>query len=127
VGVPHRDFEPITGPGAPARRAVHQRSGPQLRCVLVLPAQGGLTTLCRAVPYNHANVEPTICLFSVFVNTRREVSRHRPGSLSLHPSGVTPTPAAGRWRRPRRVYFDETAVMVDTFRPGALGEALGLR
>ena len=46
------------------------------------------------------------------------------GSLSLHPAGFTHGPQPGAAEASIGVeYFDETAVMVDTFRPLDLGEA----
>jgi homogentisate 1,2-dioxygenase len=46
------------------------------------------------------------------------------GSLSLHPAGFTHGPQPGAVEASLGVdYFDETAVMVDTFRPLELGEA----
>ncbi len=50
------------------------------------------------------------------------------GSLSLHPSGFTHGPQPGAPEAALGVdYFDETAVMVDTFRPLDLGEgAIGV-
>jgi homogentisate 1,2-dioxygenase len=46
------------------------------------------------------------------------------GSFSLHPSGVTHGPQPGAVEASLGAeQFDETAVMVDTFRPLDLGEA----
>jgi homogentisate 1,2-dioxygenase len=46
------------------------------------------------------------------------------GSISLHPGGHSHGPQPGAYERSIGVeYFDELAVMVDTFRPLRLGEA----
>jgi len=46
--------------------------------------------------------------------------------MSLHPSGCTHGPQPGAVEAALGAdYFDETAVMVDTFRPLQLGEAAG--
>jgi len=48
------------------------------------------------------------------------------GSISLHPSGCTHGPQPGAVEAAIGAdYFDETAVMVDTFRPLQLGAAAG--
>jgi homogentisate 1,2-dioxygenase len=49
--------------------------------------------------------------------------RHRPGLVSLHPGGHPHGPQPGAYERSIGVeFFDELAVMVDTFRPLELGE-----
>ena len=45
------------------------------------------------------------------------------GSVSLHPGGHAHGPQPGAYEKSIGIeYFDETAVMVDTFRPLELGE-----
>jgi homogentisate 1,2-dioxygenase len=81
--------------------------------------------LAIPVPYNHANVDSDELMFYVGGNYEaRKGSGIGLGSLSLHPSGFTHGPQPGAAEAALGVdYFDETAVMVDTFRPLEMGEA----
>jgi homogentisate 1,2-dioxygenase len=81
--------------------------------------------LAVPVPYNHANVDSDELMFYVGGNYEaRKGSGIGLGSLSLHPAGFTHGPQPGAVEAALGVdYFDETAVMVDTFRPLELGEA----
>ena len=71
------------------------------------------------VPYNHHNVDSDEMLFYTGGNYEaRRGSGIEQGSISLHPGGFTHGPQPGAVERAIGVdYFDELAVMVDTFRP----------
>jgi homogentisate 1,2-dioxygenase len=77
------------------------------------------------VPYYHSNVDSDEVMFYVGGDYEaRTGSGIDIGSISLHPGGFAPG------RQPSAIeasigveYFDELAVMVDTFRPLELGEA----
>ena len=78
------------------------------------------------VPYYHSNVDSDEIMFYVDGDYEaRKGSGIGKGSISVHPGGHAARPAAGRRPRARSAshYFDELAVMVDTFRPLELGEA----
>ena len=91
-------------------------------------------TSCRAkwtttrtaipVPYNHHNVDSDEVMFYCGGNYEaRRGSGIEQGSISLHPSGFTHGPQPGAAERSIGAdYFDELAVMVDTFRPLELCE-----
>jgi homogentisate 1,2-dioxygenase len=71
------------------------------------------------VPYNHHNVDSDEVIFYTGGNYEaRRGSGIEQGSISVHPSGFTHGPQPGAVERAIGVeYFDELAVMVDTFRP----------
>ncbi len=120
-----RDFEPITG-RVHQPPPVHQTfEGPNFVVCSFCPRKVDYHPLAVPVPYNHANVDSDELLFYVGGNYEaRKGSGIGLGSLSLHPSGFTHGPQPGAVEAAIGVdYFDETAVMVDTFRPLALGEA----
>jgi homogentisate 1,2-dioxygenase len=76
------------------------------------------------VPYYHANVDSDEVMFYCGGDYEaRKGSGIGPGSISLHPGGHShgPQPSAIE-RSLGKEYFDELAVMVDTFRPLELGE-----
>jgi homogentisate 1,2-dioxygenase len=77
------------------------------------------------VPYYHSNVDSDEVMFYVGGDYEaRKGSGINIGSISLHPGGYAhgPQPAAIEASLGAE-YFDELAVMVDTFRPLELGEA----
>ncbi|TCO64523.1 homogentisate 1,2-dioxygenase [Actinocrispum wychmicini] len=120
-----RDFEPITG-RVHQPPPVHQTfEGPNFVVCSFCPRKVDYHPLAVPVPYNHANVDSDELMFYVGGNYEaRKGSGIGLGSLSLHPSGVTHGPQPGAVEGALGVdYFDETAVMVDTFRPLELGEA----
>jgi len=119
------DFEPITG-------RVHQPPPmhqtfecPGFVVCSFCPRKVDYHPLAVPVPYNHANVDSDELMFYVGGNYEaRRGSGIGLGSLSLHPAGCSHGPQPGAVEAALGVeYFDETAVMVDTFRPLALGEA----
>jgi homogentisate 1,2-dioxygenase len=77
------------------------------------------------VPYYHSNVDSDEVMFYVAGNYEaRKGSGIKPGSVSLHPGGHSHGPQPGATEGSLGVeFFDETAVMVDTFAPLELGEA----
>jgi len=76
------------------------------------------------VPYYHSNVDSDEVMFYVDGDYEaRKGSGIGKGSISLHPGGHSHGPQPGAVERALGVeFFDELAVMVDTFRPLALGE-----
>ncbi|MET0135066.1 MAG: homogentisate 1,2-dioxygenase [Kibdelosporangium sp.] len=120
-----RDFEPITG-RVHQPPPVHQTfEGPNFVVCSFCPRKVDYHPLAVPVPYNHANVDSDELMFYVGGNYEaRKGSGIGLGSLSLHPSGVTHGPQPGAVEASLGAErFDETAVMVDTFRPLELGEA----
>jgi homogentisate 1,2-dioxygenase len=81
--------------------------------------------LAVPVPYYHSNVDSDEVMFYVDGDYEaRKGSGIGKGSVSLHPGGHPHGPQPGAAERSLGAeFFDELAVMVDTFRPLALGEA----
>ena len=77
------------------------------------------------VPYYHSNVDSDEIMFYVDGDYEaRKGSGIGKGSISVHPGGHAHGPQTGAYEKSIGVhYFDELAVMVDTFRPLELGEA----
>lgn len=120
-----RDFEPITG-RVHQPPPVHQTfEGPNFVVCSFVPRKVDYHPLAVPVPYNHANVDSDELMFYVGGDYEaRKGSGIGIGSLSLHPAGCTHGPQPGAVEASLGAErFDETAVMVDTFRPLALGEA----
>ena len=76
------------------------------------------------VPYYHSNVDSDEVMFYVAGDYEaRKGSGIGVGSISLHPGGHAHGPQPGAMEAALGAeYFDELAVMVDTFRPLELGE-----
>ncbi len=113
------DFEPITG-RVHQPPPVHQTfEGPNFVICSFVPRKVDYHPLAIPVPYNHANVDSDEVLFYCGGSYEaRKGSGVEQGSISLHPSGFTHGPQPGAPERSIGVdYFDELAVMVDTFRP----------
>ena len=118
------DFMPITG-------KVHQP--PPVHQVLegwnfvicnFLPRKVDYHPLAVPVPYYHSNVDSDEVMFYVGGDYEaRKGSGINVGSVSLHPGGYAhgPQPSAIEASLGAE-YFDESAVMVDTFAPLELGE-----
>jgi homogentisate 1,2-dioxygenase len=120
-----RDFEPITG-RLHQPPPVHQTfAGPRFVVCSFCPRKADYHPLAIPVPYNHANVDSDEMMFYVGGDYgARKGSGIGIGSISLHPSGCTHGPQPGAVEGALGVdYLDETAVMVDTFRPLNLGPA----
>ncbi|MEJ6548920.1 homogentisate 1,2-dioxygenase [Corynebacterium sp. USCH3] len=77
------------------------------------------------VPYYHSNVDSDEVMFYVDGDYEaRKGSGIASGSITLHPGGHPHGPQPGATETSiGKEYFDELAVMVDTFQPLSLGEA----
>lgn len=120
-----RDFEPITG-RVHQPPPVHQvfEATNFVVCNFV-PRKVDYHPLAIPVPYYHSNVDSDEIMFYVDGDYEaRKGSGIGRGSISVHPGGHAHGPQPGATEGSIGVeYFDELAVMVDTFRPLELGEA----
>ncbi|MBO4208828.1 homogentisate 1,2-dioxygenase [Micromonospora echinofusca] len=119
------DFEPITG-RIHQPPPVHQTfQGPNFVICSFVPRKVDYHPEAIPVPYNHHNVDSDEMLFYTGGNYEaRRGSGIGQGSISLHPAGFTHGPQPGAVERAIGAdFFDELAVMVDTFRPLDLCEA----
>ncbi len=118
------DFEPITGRihQPPPVHQVFEGNGFVI-CNFV-PRKVDYHPLSVPVPYYHSNVDSDEVMFYVGGNYEaRKGSGIGQGSISLHPGGHAHGPQPGAVERSLGTeFFDELAVMVDTFRPLELGE-----
>jgi homogentisate 1,2-dioxygenase len=118
------DFEPITG-RVHQPPPVHQvfEGGNFVICNFV-PRKVDYHPLSIPVPYYHSNVDSDEVMFYCGGDYEaRKGSGIGQGSISLHPGGYAHGPQPGAYEKSIGVeYFDELAVMVDTFRPLELGE-----
>jgi homogentisate 1,2-dioxygenase len=118
------DFEPITG-RVHQPPPVHQVfEGANFVICNFVPRKVDYHPLSVPVPYYHSNVDSDEVMFYVAGNYEaRKGSGIGPGSISLHPGGHSHGPQPGAVEAALGAeFFDELAVMVDTFRPLALGE-----
>ncbi len=119
------DFMPITGK-VHQPPPVHQVfEGHNFVVCNFLPRKVDYAPGSIPVPYYHSNVDSDEVMFYVAGDYEaRKGSGINLGSISLHPGGYAhgPQPSAVEASIGAE-YFDETAVMVDTFRPLELGEA----
>jgi homogentisate 1,2-dioxygenase len=119
------DFEPVTG-RVHQPPPVHQVfEGTNFVICNFVPRKVDYHPLAIPVPYYHSNVDSDEVMFYVDGDYEaRKGSGIGKGSISLHPGGHSHGPQPGAVEGSLGVeYFDELAVMVDTFRPLALGEA----
>ncbi|MPZ62958.1 MAG: homogentisate 1,2-dioxygenase [Propionibacteriales bacterium] len=118
------DFEPITG-RVHQPPPVHQVfEGHNFVVCNFCPRKVDYHPLSVPVPYYHSNVDSDEVMFYVAGDYEaRKGSGINVGSVSLHPGGYAhgPQPSAIEASLGAE-YFDELAVMVDTFRPLELGE-----
>ncbi len=118
------DFEPITG-RIHQPPPVHQVfEGHNFVICNFVPRKVDYHPLSVPVPYYHSNVDSDEVMFYVAGDYEaRKGSGINVGSISLHPGGYAhgPQPSAIEASLGAE-YFDELAVMVDTFRPLELGE-----
>jgi homogentisate 1,2-dioxygenase len=118
------DFEPITG-RVHQPPPVHQvfEAHSFVICNFV-PRKVDYHPLAVPVPYYHSNVDSDEVMFYVGGDYEaRKGSGIGQGSISLHPGGHSHGPQPGAVERSLGAeFFDELAVMVDTFRPLDLGE-----
>ena len=120
-----RDFEPITG-RVHQPPPVHQVfEGNNFVICNFVPRKVDYHPLAVPVPYYHSNVDSDEVMFYCGGDYEaRKGSGIGQGSISLHPGGHPHGPQPGAMERSIGVdFFDELAVMVDTFRPLRLGEA----
>ncbi|HVB45445.1 MAG TPA: homogentisate 1,2-dioxygenase domain-containing protein [Streptosporangiaceae bacterium] len=118
------DFEPIVK-RTHAPPPVHQTfEGPNFVICSFCPRPLDFDPQSVPIPYNHHNVDSDEMMFYVAGDySARKGSGVGIGSVTLHPSGFThgPTPGAAeaviRGMEAGRITTDETAVMIDTFRP----------
>jgi len=119
-----RDFEPITGRihQPPPVHQVFEGRGFVI-CNFV-PRKVDYHPLSVPVPYYHSNVDSDEVMFYCGGDYEaRKGSGIAQGSISLHPGGHTHGPQPGAMERSLGAeFFDELAVMIDTFTPLELGE-----
>jgi homogentisate 1,2-dioxygenase len=118
------DYEPITGRvhQPPPAHQVFEGNGFVI-CNFV-PRKVDYHPLSIPVPYYHSNVDSDEVMFYTGGDyAARKGSGIGQGSVSLHPGGHTHGPQPGAYERSIGAeFFDELAVMVDTFRPLDLAE-----
>lgn len=118
------DFEPITG-RVHQPPPVHQVfEGRNFVVCNFVPRRVDYHPLAVPVPYFHSNVDSDEVMFYCGGDyAARQGSGIGQGSVSLHPGGHPHGPQPGAYERSIGVdFFDELAVMVDTFAPLHLGE-----
>jgi homogentisate 1,2-dioxygenase len=118
------DYEPITG-RVHQPPPVHQVfEGHNFVVCNFVPRKVDYHPESVPVPYYHANVDSDEVMFYVGGDYEaRKGSGIGEGSISLHPGGHSHGPQPGAIEASLGAeYFDELAVMVDTFRPLELGE-----
>lgn len=118
------DFEPITGrihQPPPAHQAFE---GNNFVICNFVPRKVDYHPLAIPVPYYHSNVDSDEIMFYCGGDYEaRKGSGIGQGSISVHPGGYSHGPQPGAAEASIGAeYFDELAVMVDTFRPLELGE-----
>ncbi len=117
------DFEPITG-RVHQPPPVHQVfEGSNFVICNFVPRKVDYHPLAIPVPYYHSNVDSDEVMFYVAGDYEaRKGSGIGRGSVSLHPGGHSHGPQPGAVANSIGAeFFDELAVMVDTFRPLELG------
>ncbi|HVX42758.1 MAG TPA: cupin domain-containing protein [Mycobacteriales bacterium] len=119
------DYEPITGRvhQPPPAHQVFEGTGFVI-CNFV-PRKVDYHPLSIPVPYYHSTVDSDEIMFYCGGDYEaRRGSGIGPGSVSVHPGGYAHGPQPAAYERSIGVeFFDELAVMVDTFRPMELGAA----
>jgi homogentisate 1,2-dioxygenase len=118
------DYEPITG-RVHQPPPVHQVfEGHNFVICNFVPRKVDYHPESIPVPYYHSNVDSDEVMFYCGGDYEaRKGSGIGQGSISLHPGGHPHGPQPGAYERSIGVdFFDELAVMVDTFRPLDLGE-----
>lgn len=119
------DFMPITGK-VHQPPPVHQVwEGTNFVICNFVPRKVDYHALSIPVPYYHSNVDSDEVMFYCGGDYEaRKGANIGQGSVSLHPGGHPHGPQPGAYQRSIGAeYFDELAVMVDTFRPLEIGEA----
>ncbi|MEU9343498.1 homogentisate 1,2-dioxygenase [Streptomyces sp. NPDC048278] len=120
-----RDFEPVTGRVHQPPPAHQVFEGHNFVVCNFVPRKVDYHPLAVPVPYYHSNVDSDEVMFYCGGDYEaRKGSGIGQGSISLHPGGHPHGPQPGATERSIGAeFFDELAVMVDTFRPLQLGEA----
>jgi homogentisate 1,2-dioxygenase len=124
------DFEPIVK-RTHAPPPVHQTfEGPNFVICSFCPRPLDFDPEAVPIPYNHHNVDSDEMMYYVGGDySARKGSGVGVGSITLHPSGFTHGPQPGaveaviKGLDEGRTTTDETAVMIDTFRPLLLARA----
>ena len=124
------DFEPVLK-RTHAPPPVHQTfEGPNFVICSFCPRPLDFDPEAVPIPYNHHNVDSDEMMFYVGGDyTARKGSGIGVGSITLHPAGFTHGPQPGAVEAAvaglaeGKTTTDETAVMIDTFRPLNLGPA----
>jgi homogentisate 1,2-dioxygenase len=124
------DFEPIVK-RTHAPPPVHQTfEGPNFVICSFCPRPLDFDPEAVPIPYNHHNVDSDEMMYYVAGDySARKGSGVGLGSITLHPSGFTHGPQPGaveaviRGLAEGKTTTDETAVMIDTFRPLQLARA----
>jgi len=118
------DYEPITGRVHQPPPAHQVFEGHNFVICNFVPRKVDYHPLSIPVPYYHSNVDSDEVMFYCGGDYEaRKGSGIANGSISLHPGGHSHGPQPGAYERSIGVeFFDELAVMVDTFRPLRLGE-----
>jgi homogentisate 1,2-dioxygenase len=119
------DFMPITGRIHQPPPAHQVFEGNNFVICNFVPRKVDYHPQSIPVPYYHSNVDSDEVMF--YVSGEYEARRGsgiRAGSVSLHPGGHSHGPQREAYLSSvGKDYFDELAIMVDTFRPLGLGEA----
>jgi len=118
------DFMPITGKVHQPPPAHQVFEGTNFVVCNFVPRKVDYHPDAIPVPYYHSNVDSDEVMFYCGGDYQaRRGSGIGQGSVSLHPAGYSHGPQPGAYERSIGVeFFDELAVMVDTFRPLGLGE-----
>lgn len=118
------DFMPITGKVHQPPTAHQVFAGAGFVICNFVPRQVDYHPDSVPAPYYHSNVDSDEVMFYCGGHYEaRTGSGIGQGSVSLHPGGHSHGPQPGAYERSIGVqFFDELAVMVDTFRPLRLGE-----
>lgn len=118
------DFEPITGRVHQPPPAHQVFEGWNFVICNFVPRKVDYHPLAIPVPYYHSNVDSDEVMFYVGGDYEaRKGSGIGMGSVTVHPGGHAHGPQPGAAEASIGVeFFDELAVMVDTFRPLELGE-----
>ncbi|HEY1823390.1 MAG TPA: homogentisate 1,2-dioxygenase [Trebonia sp.] len=118
------DFEPITGRVHQPPPAHQVFEGRNFVVCNFVPRKVDYHPLAIPVPYFHSNVDSDEVMFYCGGDYEaRKGSGISQGSVSLHPGGTPHGPQPGAYEQGIGAdFFEELAVMIDTFRPLALGE-----
>lgn len=118
------DYEPLTGRVHQPPPAHQVFEGNNFVVCNFVPRMVDYHPLAVPVPYYHSNVDSDEIMFYCGGDYEaRRGSGIVQGSISVHPGGHTHGPQPGATERSLGAkFFDELAVMIDTFRPLQLGE-----